>query len=448
MSVCYIDVSTALKSGLGPPSGIPRLEREIVLSCLRQAAGNYRYFFYDKIKNKFEIIDHADIEGFIALSSPDVLSEIQKKPFGKRLHWAFRTVLNSRARNSKDLHRHVAQIAVKSETRSGWCYGVVKDALRVSALATTIAQLPFAVTKSQRFSPQAGDTILMSILTACDSIGKGGISTDAGLYTLVHDAVPLDMPQYTVPGLPPKFRLALEDVMRKSCALLSVSHHTAARMDFWRGQFQIDRALPVHVLPVASPLSSSTRAGKPVEAIAGEPFVLFCSTIEPRKNHTLLLRIWKENIRDKESSWPRLVFCGRWGWLFDEVQEMLKADRALSERITVLNELSDEELIWCYRNALFTVFPSFEEGWGLGASEAMDFGTPVLISDIPALREATQNLMPAMPAKDEARWTDTLHNLITRPEALAALRARLKDYAPRSSEEMTARLQEILTRGA
>ena len=448
MSVCYIDVSTALKSGLGPPSGIPRLEREIVLSCLRQATGNYRYFFYDKIKNKFEIIERADIEGFIALSSPEVLLEIQKQALGERIRWAFRTVLNSRARNSKDLHRHVAQIAVKSETRTGWRYNVVKDALRVSALAATIFRLPFAVTNSRRFSPQASDTVLMSILTACDAIGKGGISTNAALYTLVHDAVPLDMPQYTVPGLPPKFRLALEDVMHKSYALISVSHHTAARMEFWRDQFRINRALPVHVLPVASPLSSTMRTGVPVESLAGERFVLFCSTIEPRKNHMLLLRIWREQIRGNGSAWPRLVFCGRWGWLFDEVQEMLKAEHALRERVTVLNEVSDEELIWCYRNALFTVFPSFEEGWGLGASEAMDFGNTVLVSDIPALREATQNLMPAIPVDDDALWTATLHNLITKPEALAALRARLQDYVPRSCEEMTARLQEILAHRA
>ena len=74
----------------------------------------------------------------------------------------------------------------------------------------------------------------------------------------------------------------------------------------------------------------------------------------------------------------------------------MKANPQLADHVVFLGSVSDDELIDLYRSAIFSVFPSFLEGWGLGASESLDFGLPVVVSTADALREATRDLMPAI----------------------------------------------------
>ena len=98
---------------------------------------------------------------------------------------------------------------------------------------------------------------------------------------------------------------------------------------------------------------------------------------------------------------------------------------------------------------MFCVFPSIVEGWGLGASEALDFGTPVVISDIPPLREATQGLMPAIPPADEDLWQETVEGLIAQPDALQCLRRVIAEKYRRRRvadfvDDVVARLSALL----
>jgi glycosyltransferase involved in cell wall biosynthesis len=107
--------------------------------------------------------------------------------------------------------------------------------------------------------------------------------------------------------------------------------------------------------------------------------------------------------------------------------------------------VSDDLLAWLYKNALFAVFSSFEEGWGLAASEALEAGTPVLISDIGALREATQGLMPALDPNSPRAWADAIAHYATDSGALAALRAMIAlDYKPRSNGQVVSELIALM----
>ena len=126
-----------------------------------------------------------------------------------------------------------------------------------------------------------------------------------------------------------------------------------------------------------------------------EPFVLYCSTIEVRKNHIMLARIWQQALEEGVKL-PKLVCVGYWGWMIEPLRAFLKAHPGLLEQIIFTGPISDEALIGYYRSASFGVFPSHIEGWGYAASECIDFGIPVIVSTTPALIEASGGLMPAM----------------------------------------------------
>ncbi|MFM8330845.1 MAG: glycosyltransferase family 4 protein [Candidatus Methylumidiphilus sp.] len=114
-------------------------------------------------------------------------------------------------------------------------------------------------------------------------------------------------------------------------------------------------------------------------------YLLMVSTIEPRKNHLLLIEAWE---RLKYTSTPdlKLVVIGSVGWGH---QSILNAFRPWAERgeLFYLNNVPSCELRLFYKHAAATVCPSFAEGFGYTGVEAMRSGGVVVSSDIPVHRE-------------------------------------------------------------
>lgn len=116
-------------------------------------------------------------------------------------------------------------------------------------------------------------------------------------------------------------------------------------------------------------------------------FILFVSTIEPRKNVPNLLRAYRQLLDSYHITVP-LVIAGEKGWLFDEVFSLTKSLK-LESQVRFLGRVSTQELFWLYNTARMLVQPSFYEGFGLTPLEAMACGTPVVVSNVSALPEVT-----------------------------------------------------------
>ena len=115
------------------------------------------------------------------------------------------------------------------------------------------------------------------------------------------------------------------------------------------------------------------------------PYILFVSTIEPRKNVPTLLRaLWQLVECYKED--VRLVLAGGKGWLFEDafsVVDELKLDR----RVHFVGRVSSEDLLYLYNAAEMLAHPAFYEGFGLPPLEAMACGLPVIVSNVASLPE-------------------------------------------------------------
>lgn len=150
-----------------------------------------------------------------------------------------------------------------------------------------------------------------------------------------------------------------------------------------------------------------------------ERYLLFVSTIEPRKNLTRLLHAWEPLYLAGAA--PPLVLVGKRGWLEGDFFAALEASPA---RAGVLRTgyILDEDLPALYAGATAFVFPSLYEGFGLPPLEAMACGTPVICAntsslpevvgdaalgfdprDVEAIREAVRQVAQDAPLRDELR---------------------------------------------
>jgi glycosyltransferase involved in cell wall biosynthesis len=134
----------------------------------------------------------------------------------------------------------------------------------------------------------------------------------------------------------------------------------------------------------AAPRSALARWG-----LDREPYVLFVSTIESRKDHIAAFEAWIALIgRFGMRRVPKLVCVGNRGWLNDAVYARLETHDALRSRVVMLSGISDPELALLYRNCLFTLYPSRYEGWGLPVTESLCHGKVPVCSDASSLPEA------------------------------------------------------------
>ncbi len=112
------------------------------------------------------------------------------------------------------------------------------------------------------------------------------------------------------------------------------------------------------------------------------PYLLFLSTVQPRKNLERLVTAF-EQIDDPEL---RLVVAGRSGWMSEPIERRLRASPK-RDRIMRLGYVTDELVPALYAGASAFVHPALYEGFGLGILEAMASGTPVVTSDVASMPE-------------------------------------------------------------
>jgi len=139
------------------------------------------------------------------------------------------------------------------------------------------------------------------------------------------------------------------------------------------------------------------------------PYFVTVSTIEPRKNHLLLLNIWRQ-LTQLSISVPKLLVIGKRGWENENVIDMLERSPSLQGVVIEKPDLNDVQLIRLLRGARALLYPSFCEGWGMPVVESLALGTPAICSDISALRESGQDIPDYIDPLDGKKWMETIIN--------------------------------------
>lgn len=220
----------------------------------------------------------------------------------------------------------------------------------------------------------------------------------ARFVALVHDLIPANYPEYARPSSAASHVARVNTFAALADGIIVNSIATAADLAPHLRRSVSD--IPV----LAAPLGvDAPRTDGNFPRPAG-PYFICLGTIEPRKNHLLLLHIWRDLAQRMGTETPKLLLIGRRGWENENIIDMLERCPALTGVVREYADLPDDAVAGLLQGARALLFPSFAEGYGLPLAEALALGVPAICSDLPALREVGGDAPDYLSPLDGLGW--------------------------------------------
>jgi glycosyltransferase involved in cell wall biosynthesis len=206
----------------------------------------------------------------------------------------------------------------------------------------------------------------------------------------------------------------------------------------------------IRVIYPCSRFSDSTAEGKRPKALEGAvsgKYWLNVGIIEPRKNQRRLVEAYVRYLALGGEPMP-LVLAGGKGWLMEDFQAYLK-ELGVIDHIVMTGYLSDDELIWLYRNCYANLYPSLFEGFGLPVLEGMQFGAATLVSNTTSIPEVAGDAAVLLSPDDVEAWAQAMLTIADNKSerdrlSIAAIeRARMFEWK-QSATALLALYEEVL----
>lgn len=216
---------------------------------------------------------------------------------------------------------------------------------------------------------------------------------------LVHDLIPISHPEFCRPGEARRHTHRMRTVLDSAAGVIVNS--AATREAFL--EFAASGQRPASPVEVAW-LASDRHVEAAPQPVLARPIFVMIGTIEGRKNHLLLLRLWERLVRDMGDAAPQLVLIGQRGWEADEVFALLDKSSLLRGHVVELGKCDDAAMLSWLDRARALLMPSFIEGFGLPVIEALQRGVPVIASDQPVFREIAGDIPLFLDPRDSEAW--------------------------------------------
>lgn len=199
--------------------------------------------------------------------------------------------------------------------------------------------------------------------------------------------------------------------------------------------------ITVHLLAADSrfqPLPNAQTAAALRALELPDEYLLFVGTLEPRKNLAGLAKAYRD-LKLELPDAPKLVLVGRPGWHHEQVLADVGA-LGMDEHILLRHAVSDEQLPAVYNRACAVVLPSFHEGFGLTALEAMACGAVPIVSQVGALGEIVGDVGELVDPQDHSTIAAAMKRALTEGDWLAMQKQRALQRAAQFSWRESARI--------
>jgi glycosyltransferase involved in cell wall biosynthesis len=230
-------------------------------------------------------------------------------------------------------------------------------------------------------------------------------SLGAKTVCFLHDLIPIDYPEYFKSGWEQRYRRLAKNVGSLFDAVIANSQETARSLSVCTKD--VAESVRTPLIQVVAPGVRTFQPGRLRSEDLGRPYFVILGTIEPRKNHLLLLNLWTR-LPGILAEPPRLLVIGHRGWENEQIVDMLERSRRLRGLVEEHNGLNDARVGALVCGARALLLPSFAEGFGLPLAEALASGVPVICSDIPVFRELGGEAPDYLDPLAVQSWTDAI----------------------------------------
>ncbi|HEX8387618.1 MAG TPA: glycosyltransferase family 1 protein, partial [Sphingomonas sp.] len=261
---------------------------------------------------------------------------------------------------------------------------------------------------------------------------------------LVHDVIPLTHPEFAREGGRAEHLKRMRTIDALADGVIGNSRATVDAITPHLGE-RAGRIVRVAHLGTEWPDHVPESAGLSLD----RPYFVCVATIEPRKNHLLLLNVWRRLAETLGDRAPTLVLIGRRGWENENAIDMIERCAPLAGRVVEAADMSDRQMQAALAGARAMLLPSFAEGFGMPVAEALAAGVPVICSDIPALREVGGEVPDYLDPIDGAGWVQAVVDYLApdSPRRAAQLK-RLAHWTPATWEAHFDGVEELVDRVA
>lgn len=223
----------------------------------------------------------------------------------------------------------------------------------------------------------------------------------ARIGVLIHDLIPITHPDLVAPGMTARFSQRLERARRYADLIICNSAVTAGDLAaHWAGADHAPRRIVAHLGVTPQPRHDAPRDPR---------HIVMLGTIEPRKNHALMLDVWEILARDlPPEALPHLHIIGPTGWQVEALMARILAHPLLGRAIHLHGTLPEAEVQAHLAHAGALVFPSLAEGYGYPPLEAVLAGALPICSDLPVFRETLGKSAVYVADQDAYSWMETI----------------------------------------
>ena len=258
------------------------------------------------------------------------------------------------------------------------------------------------------------------------------------IVTQVYDIIPITHPQFCHETTTANFMIYVGANLKYADLLITSAETTIKAIDELTDRIGMERK-KCTVVTLSSDFANN---GEPevkdavdpeVEKIAsGNKYLLMLGTIEPRKNHGLVIDALESGLAE---SGMKAIFAGRIGWNVKALEKRIKTHPLYNKSLFFVEKPNDATVDYLYKNAFAVAFPTFNEGFGLPMIEAFMRGTPVVASDIPVLHEVAGDFADYFDPHDKNDLIRCVKSLMNDPAKYAAKKENLKNYVPYTWDE-------------
>jgi glycosyltransferase involved in cell wall biosynthesis len=421
----WVDATLVLKAGIDTATGIQRVETGLCSFALKNPEIGLAY--YNKENNCYYAFDEdaAAYLSFILKNNATKQNCSYLQNVRRNFSYLGFQIFNNRSKTTKRISIAIAGKSRFSKLLYPFAYIIIFFFLYFVKLF---------IVKKHKFNNKEPEKT--SILLTSFAV-KQNVRLDEALKKfgaieahIFYDIIPILYPELLNTKLARAVTIWMSRALINDSPIIAISETVAQEVMAWNEQeVKADRARPVKACKLTVPFDINSDELDAVAELKGKRFAMFVSSIDVRKGQDHLVRVWKHLFTQFDASLlPDLVLIGRKGSGWSQLNAELQTLGPLREKIHVLSDVGDAQLRWCFKNASFSLFPSIAEGWGLGVSESLAYGLPVIHSDIPVLHEVSQGLMPVAAPRDIETWASKIAVFLNEPSQLAALRTKIADH--------------------